>query len=121
MYQICTKSIKYVEDVSWPLGDKKFLFPCCKIFHLFAAVKRVSAKPRGHVMFYEFYYINTNKIPIHFTLIGFFAAKAIYFVTVNFLCVTTSIFFGSGSNFRAITRAETLATLASFRAKAHLV
>ena len=30
----------YIEDITWPLGDTKFLFSCKKIFHTFAALTR---------------------------------------------------------------------------------
>ena len=56
----------------------KCLFECWKIFHewvqqtseiFFQHEKRNFVSPSGHVMF--FYYINTNEIPNHFTLIVF--------------------------------------------------
>ena len=30
----------YIEDITWPRGDTKFLFECWKIFHSFAALTR---------------------------------------------------------------------------------
>ena len=67
-----------IEDITWPLGDTKFLFECWKIFHSFAAVtreiffqheKKNFVSPSGHVM--SIYYIITNEIPNHFALIVF--------------------------------------------------
>ena len=40
------KNINYIEDITWPHGDTKFIFECL-------------------------YYINTNEIPKNFTLIVF--------------------------------------------------
>ena len=53
----------YIEDITWPFGDKKFLFSCWKIFHEWAA--------------------HTNVIPDHFTYYNFFEAEgAIYYVAI---------------------------------------
>ena len=66
----------YIEDITWPRGDTKFLFECWKIFHEHERhKKRNFVSPSGHVMFYLFYYINTNELPNHFTLIGFWCER----------------------------------------------
>ena len=38
------------ENITWPLGDKKFLFSCWKIFHEWAHSKRNLVYPCGHVI-----------------------------------------------------------------------
>ena len=48
----------YTEDITWPLGDTKFLFECWKIFSTLEEKFRISKRP---------YYVNTNEIPNHFT------------------------------------------------------
>ena len=50
----------YIEDITWPRGDTKFLFECWKIFHEWA--QRTIE-------------INTNEIPNHFILIVFWCER----------------------------------------------
>ena len=47
----------YTEDITWPLGDMKFLFECWKIFSTLEEKFRIFKRP---------YYVNTNEIPNHF-------------------------------------------------------
>ena len=68
----CTNTGKaiVVEDITWPLGDTKFLFECWK--YLFLNVRKFlfSKCPVGSTVSY----INTNEIPSHFTW-TFFSCK----------------------------------------------
>ena len=60
--------IVILEDIIWPLEDTKFLFECGKIFHSFESI----------------FFIDTNKIPNHFTLF-FLAAKG----AISYLAIAT--------------------------------
>ena len=80
-----------------------FLFECWKIFHKWAQ--------RTSETFFQFYYINTDELPNHFTLIVFGVKGAIYYVviaTVIFSHVQITLLFSH-------------VKISSFRAKAHLV
>ena len=80
----------YIEDITWPRRDKKFLFECWKILHSFVALtreiffqheKRNFVSPSGHVMFYLLYKHQWNTKPFHFN--SFFGVKgAIYYVAI---------------------------------------
>ena len=68
-------TITYIENITWPRGDTKFLFECWKIFHSFATLtrkiffqheKRNFVSPSGHVMFYLLYKHQWNTKPFHF-------------------------------------------------------
>ena len=73
----------YIEDITWPRGDTKFLFECWKIFHewaqrtseiFFQHEKRNFVSPSGHVMFYLLYKHQWTTKPFHFN--SFLAWKA---------------------------------------------
>ena len=54
-------SNRYIEDITWPRRDTKFLFECWKIFHKWDFVS-----PSGHVMFHLLYKHQWNTKPFHF-------------------------------------------------------
>ena len=80
----------YIEDITWPRGDTKFLFECWKIFHqwaqrmseiFFQHEKRTFVSPSGHVMFYLSYKHQWNTKP--FYLSSFFGLKgAVYYEAI---------------------------------------
>ena len=66
---------KYIEDITWRLGDTKFLFSCWKIFHSFAELtreiffqheKRTFISPSHHVMLYLLCKHQWNTKSFHF-------------------------------------------------------
>ena len=57
-----------IEDITWPLGNTKFLFECWRIFHSFAFFQHEKRNFQA-AMERSIYYIKTNEIPNHFTLI----------------------------------------------------
>ena len=59
---IKTDVSRYIEDITWPRGDTKFLFECWKIFQ---HEKRNFVSPSGHVMFYLLYNHQWNTKPFH--------------------------------------------------------
>ena len=65
----------YIEDITWPLGDTKFLFECWKRFHewaqrtseiFFQREKSNFVSLSGHVMFYLLYKHQWVTKPFHF-------------------------------------------------------
>ena len=108
---LCT--LLYVEDITWPRGDTKFLFSCWKIFHewaqwttelFFQHEKRNLVSPSGLVMFYLLYKHQWNTKPFLFN--SFIGVKGvIYYVAVA--TVIDNMLFSH-------------VKISSFRAKAHL-
>ena len=77
---------KYIEDITWPRGDTKFLFECWKIFHewaqrtseiFFQHEKRNFVSPSGHVMFYLLYKHQWTTKPFHFNSFLVWKARSI--------------------------------------------
>ena len=74
---------KYIDDITWPPGDTKFLFECPKnvsfvhcahSWHYFSTLEEkfcICKRPCNGLL----YYINTNEIPNHFTLIAFWCER----------------------------------------------
>ena len=67
--------VQYIEDITWLLGDTKFLFECWKICHewaqrtseiFFQHEKRNFISPSGHVMFYLLCKHQWNTKTFHF-------------------------------------------------------
>ena len=57
----------YIEDITWPSRDKKFLFQCWKIFQTFFPLeKRNFVSPSCHVMFYLLYKHQWSTKPCNF-------------------------------------------------------
>ena len=60
----------YIEDITWPGGDRKFLFECWKILRtseiFFQHEKRNFVFPSGHVMLYLLYKHQWNTKTFHF-------------------------------------------------------
>ena len=85
---LCT--LLYVEDITWPRGDTKFLFSCWKIFHewaqrtteiFFQHEKRNFVSSSGLVMFYLLYKHQWNTKQFLFN--SFIGVKGvIYYVAV---------------------------------------
>ena len=107
-----------IEDITWPRGDTKFLFECWKIFHewaqwtseIFFQYEKINLYLQA-AMYYSIYYINTNELPNHFTLIVFWCERR------DLLC--------SHSNGDIFTCEDNMlfshVKIPSFRAKVHLV
>ena len=106
-------SSNYIENITWPRGDTKFLFECWKIFHkwaqrtseiFFQHEKKNFLSPSGHVMFYLLY-------KHHFTLIVFWCERR------DLLCIH--------SKGDILTREDNMlfshVKISGFRAKAHLI
>ena len=108
----------YIEDITWPLGDTKFLFECWKRFHewaqrtseiFFQHEKSNFVSLSGHVMFYLLYKHQWTTKPFHFN--SFWCERR------DLLC--------SHSNGDIFTREDNMLfshlKISSFCAKAHLI
>ena len=99
-----------IEDITWPLGNTKFLFECWRIFHSFAFFQHEKRNFQA-AMERSIYYIKTNEIPNHFTLIVVRCERR------DLLC--------SHSKGDIFTCEDNMlfshVKISSFRAKAHLV
>ena len=82
IFRTHTEPKEYIEDITWPCGDTKFLFECWKIFQewaqrtseiFFQHEKQNFVSPRGHVMFYLLY--KQQWLPNHLTLIVFWCER----------------------------------------------
>ena len=110
--------MKDMEDITWPCGDTKFLFECWKYFtserservkYFFNTRREISYL--GAAMYCSIYYINTNELPNHFTLTGFWCERRDLLLSHSngdiFTCEDNMLF--------------SHVKIPSFRAKAHLV
>ena len=110
---------KYIDDITWPPGDTKFLFEfrknvsfvrCAHSWHYFSTLEEkfcICKRPCNGLL----YYINTNEIPSHFTLIAFWCERCDFIMLSHcnrdiFTCEDNVLF--------------SHVTISSFRAKAHL-
>ena len=73
---------RYIEDITWLHGDKKFLFECWKLFHKWVIwTSEIVFNTRREISYLQttilcsIYYINTNEITNHFTLIVFWRER----------------------------------------------